>query len=63
MKLHLAWVEQEDKDRVEEARRILKRITDHNNDFKFVMRRIDLEVRQEELLDPRSEMCMFLEIG
>ena len=63
MKLHLAWVEQEDKDRVEEARRILKRITDHNNDFKFVMRRIDLEVRQEELLDPRSEMCMILEIG
>ena len=53
MKLHQACVKQEEEGRVEEVRRILNRITDHNNDFEFVMRIIDLEVRQGEL-DPRS---------
>ena len=51
MKLHLAWAEQEEEEgRVEEARRILNQITDNNDDVELVMRRVDLEVRQSELV-------------
>ena len=46
MKLHLAWIEQEEEGRVEEVSRILDRITDRNNDFDFVMRTDEKRYRE-----------------
>ena len=47
----MAWAEQEEEEgRVEEARRILKQITVNKYDVELVMRRVDLEVRQGEIV-------------
>ena len=51
MKLHLAWAEQEEKEgRVEEARNILSQISNTNKDIDLVMKRVDLEVRQIDIV-------------
>ena len=58
----MAWAEQEEEEgRVEEARRILKQITDIDKKIELVMRRVDLEVRHKQLVKATDILEQHLE--